>query len=148
MATRKATAKKKTSAKGVAPATRVKPLPPTLDDLRRISRILVTATCMGELEQIFDLYSEGIESEEIGSGQIFRGIAAVEKKIAAWAKQHPEAAYNPVNMWCDGQTITIEWEITLKSKGRKGILRELAIYELREGKIIRERFYYDPAALA
>ncbi len=142
MATKKAAAKK-TATRTVTPQAA-----PTHSDLRRIARAIVTATCMGELDRLLDLYAEGAESEEVGAGQIVRGIANVEDKLRAWAKAHPEAVYHPAGLWCDGQTIIIEWEITLRSKGRKVVLRELALHEIRAGKINRERYYYDPKALA
>ena len=31
--------------------------------------------------------------------------------------------------------------------GRKVLHREIAIHEVRNGKIVRERYYYDPSAL-
>ncbi len=142
MATKKV-AEKKIATRKVTPQ-----VPPTHADLRKIARAIVAATCMSDIDRLLDLYAEGVESEEVGSGQIYRGIANVEDKLRAWMKAHPEAIYHPAGLWCDGQTIVIDWEISLRSKGRKVVLRELALHEIRAGKINRERFYYDPKVLA
>ena len=47
-----------------------------------------------------------------------------------------------------GQTVLIEWEaqLTMRPNGKRILLREIAIHEIRNGKIVRERFYYDPAS--
>ena len=60
-----------------------------------------------------------------------------------------DSRWHARNMWCDGQTVVIEWEaqLTLRPGSRKVLLREIAVHEVREGKIVRERFYYDPSLL-
>ena len=123
---------------------------PTLADLRRIARSIVTATSVMDEKRMAALYAEGVESEEIAAGsKPTHGIEAARKKGETWSQRISKAHWHARNLWCDGQTIVIEWEaqLSLKPKGRKSFHREIAIHEVRNGKIVRERFYYDPASL-
>jgi ketosteroid isomerase-like protein len=52
-------------------------------------------------------------------------------------------------VWTGKNTVCIEWdgEVTLRD-GRSVHLREIAVHEIKDGKIQHERYYYDPSALA
>jgi ketosteroid isomerase-like protein len=55
----------------------------------------------------------------------------------------------PVERWLvDGDQVVINWvfEITAKDGGVKR-MDELAIQTWRDGKIVREQFYYDPVSI-
>jgi len=150
MATKKATKKKtakKSTAKKKAPAPRGAP---TLADLRRIARSIVTSTSVMDEKRMMALYSDGIESEEMTAGsRVAYGLDALKKKAEDWDKRVSDARWHARNLWCDGQTVIIEWEaqLALKPGGRKVLHREIAIHEIRNGKIVRERYYYDPTEL-
>lgn len=151
MATKKTTKKKKTAnksaAKKKAPAPRGAP---TLADLRRIARSIVTSTSVMDEKRMMALYSDGIESEEVTSGsRVAHGLDALKKKGEDWDKRVSDARWHARNLWCDGQTVIIEWEaqLAMKPGGRKVLHREIAIHEVRNGKIVRERYYYDPTPL-
>ena len=94
------------------------------------------------------LYADSIESQEASQLPIY-GIEAVKLKSEQWRKMVSDSRWHARNMWCDGQTVVIEWEaqLTLRPGSRKVLLREIAVHEVREGKIVRERFYYDPSLL-
>ncbi|MDG2305895.1 MAG: nuclear transport factor 2 family protein [Candidatus Binatia bacterium] len=145
-ATKKKTAKKST-AKKKAPVLRGTP---TLADLRRIARSIVTSTSVVDEKRMMALYSESIESEEVAGGnRPALGIEALKQKGEDWNKRVSDARWHARNLWCDGQTVIIEWEaqLAMKPGGRKVLHREVAIHEVRNGKIVRERFYYDPGPL-
>lgn len=118
---------------------------PTTADLRRIARSIVTSTCVWDEKRMLSLYAPEVEAQEPGREPTF-GIAAIEQKLARWNRRVAEQRWYARNLWVDGQTVIVEWEasLTLRSSGRRKLLREVAIHEIRNGKIVRERYYYDP----
>ncbi len=144
----KRTGKKKTASASKV-ASRAKAATPTLADLRRIARAIVTSTSVDDEKRMMSLYADGIESEEVPRNEITRGIEKLRRKSAEWSAHLSSAEWIVRNLWCDGQTVVIEWEahLSLKRGGRKVRHREVAIHEIRNGKIARERHYYDPAPL-
>ena len=138
-------ATKKTKPKAAAPAPKGAP---SLADLRRIARSIVTATSVADDKRMLSLYADSIESEEAGQLPTY-GIEAIKQKNEQWAKMVSDARWHARNLWADGQTIIIEWEaqLTLRPGNRKALFREIAVHEVRGGKIVRERYYYDPSIL-
>lgn len=136
---------KKTKPKAAAPAPKGAP---SLADLRRIARSIVTATSVADDKRMLSLYADSIESEEAGQLPTY-GIEAIKQKNEQWAKMVSDARWHARNLWADGQTIIIEWEaqLTLRPGSRKVLFREIAVHEVRGGKIVRERYYYDPSIL-
>ena len=120
----------------------------TLAELRRVARASVTSTSVHDEKRMLALYADSIESQEASQLPIY-GIEAVKLKSEQWRKMVSDSRWHARNMWCDGQTVVIEWEaqLTLRPGSRKVLLREIAVHEVREGKIVRERFYYDPSLL-
>ena len=136
---------KKTKPKAAAPAPKGAP---SLADLRRIARSIVTATSVADDKRMLSLYADSIESEEAGQLPTY-GIEAIKQKNEQWAKMVSDARWHARNLWAAGQTIIIEWEaqLTLRPGNRKALFREIAVHEVRGGKIVRERYYYDPSIL-
>ena len=153
MATTRGTAAKKTATKTTkktkpkAAAAAPKGAP-SLADLRRIARSIVTATSVADDKRMLSLYADSIESEEAGQLPTY-GIEAIKQKNEQWSKMVSDARWHARNLWADGQTIIIEWEaqLTLRPGNRKALFREIAVHEVRGGKIVRERYYYDPSIL-
>jgi ketosteroid isomerase-like protein len=77
------------------------------------------------------------------------GIDAVREKFKMWRGMVSDTAFSPRSVAADGNTIIIEWEgrVTLAASGRVAELNEIAVHEIENGKIVRERFYYDPSVL-
>ncbi|MBU6283513.1 nuclear transport factor 2 family protein [bacterium] len=135
---RAVTAAKAPSPKGAA----------TASELRRIARAIVTSTSVHDEKRMLALYADSIESQEASQLPVY-GIEAMKLKAEQWRKMVADSRWHARNMWCDGQTIIIEWEaqLTLRPGNRKVLLREIAVHEIRAGKIVRERYYYDPSVL-
>ena len=119
---------------------------PSIADLRRIARSIVTATSVNDEKRMLSLYADAVESEEPGQAPRF-GIESIKKKFEQWGQMVSNQTWHARNLWVDGQTVLIEWEaqLTMRPNGKKLLLKEVAIHEIRNGKIVRERFYYDPA---
>lgn len=121
---------------------------PTLADLRRIARSIVTSTSVMDARRMLSLYADSIESQEVGEQPTY-GIDALRRKLERWNKRVSNQRWHARNLWVDGQTVIVEWEahLTVKPGNKKVVLHEIAIHEIRNGEIVRERFYYDPRTL-
>jgi len=94
------------------------------------------------------LYAPDCTSAE-PMGEPARGHAGVEQKNARWAQMQTSSKWSARNVWTGKNTVCIEWdgEVQLRD-GRLVNLREIAVHEIKDGKILHERFYYNPMALA
>ena len=77
------------------------------------------------------------------------GIDAIREKFKMWRSMVSDAVFLPRSVSADGNTIVIEWDgrVTLAASGRVADFPEVAVHEIENGKIVRERFYYDPSVL-
>jgi ketosteroid isomerase-like protein len=151
MAKKKQSAKKKSAAKKrSAPkrsAGKKRPTAPTLDALaRKIVRLTQQPSFAPADLKL--LYNEDCVSQE-GTGAVDRGIAGLEEKLKRWDQMQSGTTWKAVNVWVGGKTICIEWDATVNTRdGRTVKLPEIAVHEIKNGKIQSERFYYNPMALA
>jgi ketosteroid isomerase-like protein len=136
--------------KPVAAARAAAPAPATVgpDPVRELAKRIVDLTVTGDDEAAFALYADTIESVEPGAPPAM-GIEAIKQKFAMWRGMVSDSSWNARHVWVFGNTIIIEWEahVTLAATGKRAALREVAIHEVQNGKIVRERFYYDRSAL-
>ena len=95
-----------------------------------------------------DLYAEGVVSCE-ATGDVATGIAGLEAKLARWESMQERTEWKPRKVFTDVNAICIEWDATVHLRdGRVVPLAEVAVHEVRDGKIVSERYYYNPMALA
>jgi ketosteroid isomerase-like protein len=141
-AAKKAAKRSRGGAKAKAPAKARK-----ASSLDALAKRIVAATQSGELD-LRELYAEGCVSVE-ASGDTANGIAGLEQKLARWQTMQTGTRWKPRHVWTSGNTICIEWdaEVDLRD-GRTVPLPEVAIHEVKDGKIVSERYYYNPLALA
>ena len=142
----KKVAKKKVAAKRPARAAAPRPAPDKA--LRDLAKRIIDVTLANDDDAAFALYSDGIESAEMGMPPSV-GIDAIRQKFVMWRSMVNNAVFQPRRVWVDGNSIIIEWDgrVTLAADGRTVDLPEIAIHEIENGKIARERYYYNPAAL-
>jgi ketosteroid isomerase-like protein len=135
-------AKKQSRAKGGAK----KPAAAGLDALARKIVRMTSLPTFG-LAELRELYNEDCTSRE-ASGNVDRGIAELEKKGQWWAQVQTSTDWKATHVWVGPKTICIEWDATVNTRdGRTVKLHEVAVHEIKGGKIQDERFYYDPSAL-
>lgn len=117
--------------------------------MRALAQHIVDVSLGGDDEAVLALYADDVESREAG-GPPATGKAALRAKFAGWRAMTRESAFEPRRVVVDGNVIVIEWvgRVTLAASGRRAELHEVAVHEIRDGKIAREAFFYDPAALA
>ena len=149
---KKAPAKKKAAAKKVvrkAPAKKAAPKPPPGADVRALAKRIVALTVANDDEATFGLYDPNVESAEMGQPAT-RGLDALRTKFEGWRNFVSSARFEPKRVVVDGNTIVIEWvgNIVLAATGKEAQMHEVAVHEVKNGKIVREAYFYNPAALA
>ena len=132
-------AKKRTVARAAAPRG---------NDLRALARRIVAVTTANDDEATLALYASDVESKEQGQPPM-HGIDGIRQKFVGWRNMVSAAHFQPRRVVVDGNTIVIEWvgDVTLTASGKRAQLHEVAIHEIRDGKITREAYFYDPSAL-
>lgn len=144
-AARRAPARKKSAAKK-APAKKTAAAPGLEGLARKIVRMSQGAS-FGPAE-IRELYNPDAVSVEANGGTA-RGYAGLEQKMKGWEQMAASMTSKPRNVWTGKSTICIEWDSTVSFRdGRTAQLHEIAVHEIKDGKIQSERYYYDPTALA
>ena len=148
---KKRAAKKKRSNKRAAPkrasAANKRPAAASLESL---ARKIVRMTQKPDFApaDLSALYTEDCSSQE-ASGQIALGLDGLEDKLEHWEQMQSGTTWKATNVWVGPKTICIEWDAAVNTRdGRTVNLREVAIHEIVDGKIQRERFYYNPMDLA
>jgi len=141
--TPKKAAKKPAARKAPAAAARKKP-----DATAALVRKILAAAADPSKFVIEDLYAPDCVSIE-GNGMRVEGHAGLREKNAGWEAGLESATWNARNVLTGPNSIAIEWDAQIKFKdGRSLQMNEMAIHELRGGKIVAERYFYDPTALA
>lgn len=119
------------------------------DAMRALAQRIIDVTLADADEAILDLYSEDVESSEAGQPPMV-GRDALRAKFAGWRSMVTDSSFEPRRVLVDGNVIMIEWvgRVTLQASGRRAELHEVAVHEIRDDKIVREAFFYNPAVLA
>ncbi len=137
-----AAAPTKPAPKKAAPAPRKDPAASAVEAL---AKKIVKATTGDPAEASFeDLYAPEIVSYE-ARGEPAVGFEGLAEKGKGWSQMQKRSTFTPVHVMTKGNAIIIEWsaEIELRD-GRTITMREVAVHNTRNGKIVEERFYYDP----
>jgi ketosteroid isomerase-like protein len=116
--------------------------------LRGLAQRIVDLTIANDDAASLALYADDIESRE-ASMPASVGIDAIKQKFMMWRNMVTDAVFTPRSVVADGRTIVIEWDgrVTLAASGRVVDFPEVAVHEIAGGKIVKERFYYDPSLL-
>lgn len=124
-----------------------------MEDLVELGREFVqTMLDRRGIAHVAELYSENAESVEavVPPGRelrIAKGRIAIQAKREVWAAAHKiqklvaDGPYvHPPNRFA----VRFEVQVTQKETGRQMTLREIAMYTVEEGKIVREEFFMLP----
>jgi ketosteroid isomerase-like protein len=140
--------RKKTARKAARPAAR-KAAAGGASAMEALARRIVKGASAKSFDEIRDLYAPNCVSREPGPNEPARGHAGLEQKMKSWEGMTKSASWKARNVFIKGNTIGIEWtgSVTLVN-GRTLSLEEVAIHEIKNGKIASERYYYDPGVIA
>ncbi len=124
-----------------------------MEDLIKLGREFVQAMRDRRgIAHVNEIYAESAESVEavVPPGRdvrIARGRVAIKAKREDWVATHDihkleaDGPYvHPPNRF----GVRFEAEVTQKATGRQMTLREIAVYTVEEGKIVREEFFMLP----
>jgi hypothetical protein len=87
----------------------------------------------------------GIESVEgVGASLAWRGKKAVLAKYRGWEADHEIHSMEVGGPWvgATGFALRFKIDVTQKSTGQRSQMEEIAVYTVRNGKIVREEFHF------
>jgi ketosteroid isomerase-like protein len=101
-------------------------------------------------EAIVELYADDVESAEAGSPspdkpRVIHGKQAVLGKTDWWYAStitHSSDIRGPFPHGDDSFAVIFKMDVTMKDIGQRFQMEEVAVYEVKGGKVVRERFYY------
>jgi ketosteroid isomerase-like protein len=129
-------------------AAKSKPAGASGSALAAFARKIVRATQDPANFDLRELYADGCVSRE-ATGNVDTGFAGLEEKNRRWEAMQERSEWKARKVWSDGDAICIEWDATVHMRdGRVVPFAEIAVHEVRDGKIVAERYYYNPLALA
>jgi|SRR4051812_18698640 hypothetical protein len=114
---------------------------------KQVATRLVDLCRQGKIMEVQkELYGETIESVEPDHGRVksAKGLKAVTEKGIQFAsmidERHGGEISDPIIF---GKHFSIGWsmDVTMKGAGRVN-LEEICVYEVNDGKIVREQFYF------
>ncbi len=102
------------------------------------------------LDALDQLYADNIVSVEAAvmpgtTSRVSEGIAAVRGKSEWWAENnevHSASVEGPFPHGDDRFAVLFDYDVTFKPMGSRSRMREVAVYTVAEGKIVREEFFY------
>ncbi len=100
------------------------------------------------LEAINTLYAEDIVSVEAsmppGTDREARGIDAIRAKSAWWVANHDVHSASVTGPWPhdDRFIVGFQYDITHKPSGQRVKMDEVGLFEVKDGKIVREEYFY------
>ena len=122
---------------------------PTSTATASVAEELVALCRAGRNDDAVDrFYAEEIVSiEAVGTEQMpaeMRGIEAVRRKNDWWAANNEVHAVDVNGPFVGGDQFAVQftWDTTFKPTGTRIKNTEMALYVVRDGKIVREQFFY------
>jgi len=97
-------------------------------------------------EAVARYYSEDIVSvEPVGETRVVKGLAAVQKKGEEFAKTCEIVSTKITGPFVSetGFALRFTMEAIMKATGAKVPMDEMALYEVVDGKVVREEFFYN-----
>ncbi len=100
------------------------------------------------MEAIEKLYSPAIESVEALDhpqiGRVQTGLDAVKGKNRWWADNHQIHKAEAGGPFVNGDRFIVHftYDVTPKQTGRRMTMTEAGLYQVRDGKIAKEEFFY------
>lgn len=101
-----------------------------------------------ERENLRRLYAEdavSVEGADMGGGRETHGIAGIEGKHDWWDGAHDThggTVTGPFTHGDDRFAVVFEVDATARDTGLRFQMREVAVYHVADGKIVREEFFY------
>ena len=103
------------------------------------------------LEAVDKLYAPDVQSAEVHGMPEFpaqmSGIDAIRRKNQWWLDNHTIHSAEAMGPWPHGERFIVHFKYDVTSKagpmaGQRMQMDEAALYTVRDGKIVREEFFY------
>ncbi|WP_309681903.1 nuclear transport factor 2 family protein [Polaromonas sp.] len=115
-----------------------------------IARQLVALCRQGKNEEALQtLFAPDVVSVEAvpmpDGQQEAKGMAAVKAKGEWWFANHEIHSASVTGPWPHGDRFVVgfQFDVTNKPTGKRMTMDEVGLYTVRDGKIVREEFFYD-----
>ena len=98
------------------------------------------------LDTLFSDDLVSVEAHAMPDGQqVAKGLAAVKAKGEWWVSNHEIHSASVTGPWPHGDRFIVgfQYDITNKPSGKRMKLDEVGLYQVENGKIVREEFFYD-----
>ncbi|WP_099823763.1 nuclear transport factor 2 family protein [Oceaniglobus indicus] len=119
-------------------------------DLKTIAETLVAACRAHRESDLLDtIYAADAVSVEAvappGGDAVTVGLDGIRAKHAWWNENvdvHSSSVEGPFTHGDDRFAVIFEVDSTMKDSGTRSTFREVAVYTVKDGKIVREQFFY------
>jgi ketosteroid isomerase-like protein len=114
-----------------------------------IAKKMVELNRQGRGHEILELYAQDAVSVEAGAPpgtqREAKGLDAIRKKGEWWFANHEVHSFTVTGPWPHDDRFIVGYQIdvTNKPSGQRIKMEEAALYTVRDGKIVREEFFYD-----
>ncbi|GAB5543934.1 MAG: nuclear transport factor 2 family protein [Sandaracinaceae bacterium] len=102
------------------------------------------------LECIEKYYAQDVESVEAmappGGDRVTKGIEGVKGKNQWWMENHEvhsASVEGPYPHGKDRFAVRFDFDVTFKPEKKRTKMDEIAVFHVKDGKIVREEFFYD-----
>ncbi|HXJ66056.1 MAG TPA: ester cyclase [Actinomycetota bacterium] len=113
----------------------------------------------GDLPSCMELYAE--DAVQLMHDGLFEGRSAIQNRLARDLRACPDAKYTVTSFIDQGDTFADEWTFTgtntgpitlpdgteVAASGRRMEIKGMEFVELRDGKIVVDKLYYDALAV-
>ena len=121
-----------------------------MSDVRTLANKTIDANNAGEARALLDeIYAENAVSVEAqaapGASAEFAGIDAIRGKYEWWEGAHEVHSSKADGPFIHGENrfgVIYEIDVTDRESGERTQMRELGLYTVENGKIVREEFFY------
>ena len=98
------------------------------------------------LEKLYASDAVSVESTDTsGAGRISEGLDAIRGKHAWWEENfevHDASVSDPMLHGDDRFAVIFGIDATMKATGERSKMKEVGVYHVADGRIVREEFFY------
>jgi hypothetical protein len=116
---------------------------------QKVADELVKLCSAGKFMEAMALYGPDIVSVEAaappGQSREAKGLDAVKAKAEWWNANHEVHSAKVEGPLVAGShfAVTFKMDVTFKPQNKRSQMEEIAIYQVADGKIVREEFFYN-----
>ncbi|MBI2394555.1 MAG: ester cyclase [Deltaproteobacteria bacterium] len=130
-------------------------------DIASIARSLYDNFNQRDLDKAVSIIATECEFQEMPTGQKFRGPEGVRQDLQMWLKAFPDGKCNITNVIANGDLVAVEFTgvgtqngpLTgpdgkeIAATGRRAEIPFCDVHQIRNGKVVRVRSYYDQGSM-